>query len=164
LQRSPTWGLAERLPAQTAAFLGSANEVPTWVPEVHATVLYLAIREAHFADDDAFLAHASACNRAVLETPTNRVLFWVATPRGILRGASLRWSALHRGSSVDVRIRSDVSADLELRFPLNLFPEIVLRGLATGFAAALENAGARNLVLDLRVVESTRARFTARWR
>jgi hypothetical protein len=164
LQRSPTSGLADRVPAQVAALLASASELPTWVPEVHATVLSLAIREAHFADDASFLEHASACNRAVLQTPSNRTLFWVATPTAILRAAGLRWSALHRGSSVEVRIRSEVSAGLELRFPLHLFPEVVLRGTATGFAAVLENAGARDVVVDLRAVEPTRAVFAGHWR
>jgi hypothetical protein len=164
LKGSLTSDLAERLPAEAAALLESARAAPAWVPEVYASVLYLAIREVHFADDAAFLAHASARNRALLETPTNRLLFWVASPKDILRAAGLRWSTLHRGSSVRVRIRSDTSAEVELRFPPHLFPEIVLRGTGTGFAVALENAGARDVVGDLQSVEPTRAVFAARWR
>jgi hypothetical protein len=164
LSRSPTDGLAERLPAPIASLLDARRPFPAWVPEVHASALYLAIREAHFADDDAFVAHARACNRAVLDTPTNRVLFWVAAPRAILRAASVRWGALHRGSSIEVRITGDTSADLLMTFPPHVFPEIVLRGVATGFTAALENAGARGLVMEVVAVETTRAWFSARWR
>ena len=163
LRRSPTRGLAERLPAPLAPLLAEGATMPAWVPEVHATSLYLAIREAHFADDEAFVAHAYACNRAVLDTPTNRVLFWVAAPRAILRAAALRWNALHRGSSLDVRIRNDTSAEVAMTFPAGLFPEIVLRGTATGFAAALENAGARDVLMTLDGLTPTRARFSGKW-
>src|ERR1700689_4440894 len=124
LRHSPTRGLAERLPPELGALLTEGAALPSWVPEVHATALYLAIREAHFADDAAFLAHAYTCNRAVLDTPTNRVLFWVTAPRAILRAAGLRWNALHRGSSLDVRIRSEHSAQIAMRFPPHLFPEM----------------------------------------
>jgi hypothetical protein len=164
LQQSPTAGLAERLPAQAAALLAKADNMPVWVPEVHATTLFLAIREAHFADDAAFLAHARECNRAVLATPGNRILFWVASPRAILRAGPIRWGALHRGTSIEVRTRGDGAADVTVTFPPHLLPEIVLRGNGTGFAVAIENAGGQEVALDLRVFEPTRAVFTARWR
>jgi hypothetical protein len=163
LQRSPARGLAAFVPAQVAPLLVPDRPFPTWVPEVHASVLYLAIREARFADDAAFLAHARACNRAVLQTPTNRVLFWALSPSAILRAAGLRWGSLHRGTSIDVRVARDASAQLVLEYPPRLFPEIVLRGTATGFAAALENAGARDVHLELRAAEETRALFDGRW-
>ncbi len=164
LQRSPTRGIAELLPRPIGALLADVRRLPTWVPEVHATALYLAIREAHFADDDAFLTHARACNQAVLATPTNRVLFWVAAPKAILRAAGLRWGTLHQGSSIDVRITSDTSAEATLRFPPNLLPEIVLRGNGSGFVAAIENAGGRDGTFELRAIDATHAEFVGAWR
>lgn len=164
LRQSPTAGLAKRIPAEAAALLAAADGMPTWVPEVHAAVVYLAIREAHFADDAAFLAHARECNRAVLETPLNRIVFWVASPRAILRAGPIRWGALHRGSSIEVRMRGEHTADAAVTFPPHLFPEVVLRGNGTGFAAAIENAGGKDVVLDLREFEPTRAVFSATWR
>ena len=164
LERSETSGLAERLPREVTGLLTEGTRTPTWVPEVHATVLYLAIREAKFVDDEAFVAHARTRNREVLDTPTNRLVFWVASPRAILRGAGLRWGSLHRGTSVDVRLMSETSAQTTLTYPPRLFPETVLRGTATGFSAALENAGARDVVLDVHSVSETRATFSAEWR
>lgn len=164
LRGSPTSGLMELLPREAAAVLASANNLPAWVPEVHATVLYLAIREAHFADDAAFLDHARIRNRALLDTPTNRVLFWVVSPRDMLRAAGPRWNNLHRGSTVNVRIRGDSSAEVDLTFPAHLLPEVVLRGNAVGFAIALEKTGASEVVVEVREVEPTRARFRADWR
>src|SRR5215469_9981046 len=93
LRQSPTRDIARHVPAQVAGLLNRDRAAPTWVPEVHANVLYLAMREAHFADDAAFLAHARKCNRAVIETPMNRLVFWVAATRAILRGAGLRWGS-----------------------------------------------------------------------
>jgi hypothetical protein len=163
LRASPTSSLSDRLPPEAAVLLEKANRMPDWVPTVQANVLYLAIREVQFTDDAAFFAHASACNRAWLETPIIRVFFWVATPRDILRAAGPRWSTVHRGGSINVRIRGDSSAELELGFPPYLFPEIVLLAMRTGFVAVLENAGARNVAIDVRVTEPTRAIFVARW-
>jgi hypothetical protein len=163
LQRSPTRDVARLVPPQVAALLDRDRPAPPWVPHVHANMLYLAIRQAHFADDAAFLAHAHECNRAVLDTPSNRVVFWVAGPRSILRGTGLRWRSLHRGSALEVRVARDNSADVVLSFPRGLFPELVLRGVATAFAAALENAGAHDVEVQLRAAEPTRAFFTGRW-
>lgn len=164
LRQSAAGGLAPRLPREVAAFLDPGRAFPDWVPEVHANVLYLAIRDARFEDDESFVAHAHRCNRAVLDTPTNRLLFWVAAPKAILRAAGARWRSLHRGSSIEVLFAKDTSAQVVLRYPACLFPAIVLRGTATGFVAALANAGARDVRLDLVRAGPTDAVFDGRWR
>lgn len=163
LRRSCTDGIARVLPPEILPLLDPGRPFPEWVPEVHATALYLAIREVHFPDDAAFVDHARQCNEAVLQTPSNRLLFWVAAPRAILRAAGLRWGTLHQGSSVEVRMARDTSADAILSFPPRMFPEIVLLGMATGFAAALENAGGRDVQVRMRRADATSARFEARW-
>jgi hypothetical protein len=163
LDHSPTAGLCERIPPAVATLLDRSRPMPTWVSEVHANVLYLAIRELYFESDQAFLEHASRVNRAVLDTPINRILFWVASPKSLLRGAGIRWSSLHKGSTFEPRIRGDTAAEAEMGFPANLFPRIVLLGNGTGFAAALENAGARDVVVDLKTLQPTLAVFTASW-
>jgi hypothetical protein len=164
LRQSPTRDVARLVPPQVAALLDRSRPTPAWVPDVHANVLYLAMRQAYFADDAAFLAHARKCNRAVLETPMNRLVFWVAAPRAILRGTGLRWGSLHRGSSLEVRVARDSSGEVVLSYPRGLFPELVLRGNAMAFAVALEYAGGKDVDVQLRSVEPTRAVFTGRWR
>jgi hypothetical protein len=164
LEHSPIDGLAERVPPAVAPLLRAPRNLPEWVSEVHAAVIYLAIREVHFADDAAFLAHARRCNGLVLDTPLNRVLFWAGAPRAILRAASVRWGALHRGSTIEIRCPDEHSAELTMAFPANLLPEIVVRGNGTGFAVAMERTGARDLEVHLRVMSPTRAVFAARWR
>jgi hypothetical protein len=164
LQQSPTRDVADLVEPQVAALLDLDRPIPTWVPEVHANVLYLAIRKAHFVDDAAFLAHARESNRAVLDTPFNRLVFWAASPRAILRSAGLRWGSLHRGSGIEVRSARDCSAEIGLSFPCGLYPELVLRATGSGIALALENTGARDVEVHLRVVEPRRALFSARWR
>jgi hypothetical protein len=163
IEHSPMAGLPERLPAPAAALLRGDGRVPNWVPEVHATVIYLAIRELHFRDDAAFLEHARRCNRAVLQTPTNRLLLWAASPRAILRGTSLRWGSLHRGSTLEARTPDERSAEITLTFPPRLLPEIILRGNGAGISVALEGAGAHDVEVDLRTIEPSRAVFHARW-
>ena len=164
LAGSPLSGLSERVPPPVAELLREPANLPTWVPEVHATVIYLAMREVHFASDAAFLQHAEKVNRGVLETPVNRVLFWVASPRAILRGGSVRWGSLHRGSTIEVRTRVENSADLTLRFPPNLLPELIALGNGTGFKLALANAGAHDVSVRLRRFDATHATFEASWR
>lgn len=162
LRRTPTHGVARLLPPEVARLVAHDRPSPAWVPEVHATAVYLAIRHAHFDDDAAFVAHARECNRAVLDTPTSRLLFWAASPRAILRTAKLLWANLHRGSAIEVRFSRDNSAEALLSFPRGLFPELVLRGTGTGFASALENSGGRGVEVQLRRAESP-AVFAARW-
>jgi hypothetical protein len=163
LRASPTAGLAERVPPVVARLVTDESAITTWVPEVHANVLYVAIRECSFRDDESFLVHAHACNEAVLQTPLNRVVFWVAAPKAILRAAGLRWGSIHRGSTLEVSVARDTYAHCVLRYPPNLFPAIVLRGLATAFAAALENAGGRDVRVELRDAGAAVALFDARW-
>jgi hypothetical protein len=163
IEHSPTAGL-EELPAPAAALLRRDESMPNWVPEVHATVVFLAIRELHFRDDAAFLEHARRCNQAVLETPTNRLLLWAASARAILRAASLRWGSLHRGSTLEVRTPDERSAEITLAFPPRLLPEIVLRGNGAGLSVALESAGARDVEVELHAMEPSQAVFRARWR
>jgi hypothetical protein len=163
IEHSPTAGLPEQLPARAAALLRRDGGMANWVPEVHATVIYLAIRELHFRDDAAFVEHARRCNRAVLETPANRLLLWAGSPRAILRGTSLRWGSLHRGSTLEARTPDERSAELTLGFPPRLLPEIVLRGNGAGIGVALEGAGARDVEVDLHAMEPSRAVFRVRW-
>jgi hypothetical protein len=164
LGQTPTHDVARLVPPQVAALLDRDRPIPTWLPEVHANALYLAIRDAHFADDAAYLAHARESNRAVLDTPVNRLVFWAASPRAILRSAGLRWGTLHRGTAIEVRSARDSSVEIGLSFPRGLYPELVLRANASGIAVALENTGAREVEVHLRAVEPTRALFAARWR
>jgi hypothetical protein len=164
LQGSPIDGLSDVVPPQVAGLLGARSSLPVWVPEVHATVIYLAMRDVHFASDAAFLEHAEKVNRGVLETPINRVLFWVASPRSILRGGSVRWGSLHRGSTIEVRTRDEHSAELTLRYPPNLLPKLIALGNGTGFKLALENAGAKEVDVTLRESDSTHTTFDSRWR
>ena len=163
LRQTPTHDVADLVSPQVAALLDGDRPVPTWVPEVHANVLYLAIRDVHFADDAAYLAHARESNRAVLDTPVNRLVFWATSPRAILRSAGLRWGTLHRGTAIQVRAARDSSVEIGLSFPRGLFPELVLRANGSGIAVALENTGARDVEVHLREVEPTRALFAARW-
>ena len=164
LRQTPTHHVARLVSPQLAALLDRDRPIPTWVPEVQVNALYLAIRDAHFADDAAYLAHARESNRAVLDTPFNRVIFWAASPRAILRSAELRWGSLHRGSAIEVRSARDSSVEINLSFPRGLFPELVLRATASGIAVALGNTGARDVEVHLRAVEPTCALFAARWR
>jgi hypothetical protein len=164
LERSPLDGLAERVPPAVARLLRAPRDLPQWVPEVHATVIYLAMREVHFQDDASFLAHARRCNQSVLETPLNQVLFWAASPRAILRAGPVRWGSMHRGSTITVRSPDEHSGELTMAFPENLFPEIVVRGNGTGCALAIERAGGRAPEIHLREMSPTRAVLEARWR
>ena len=164
LDGSPTDGLSKVIPPRIAELLRPRADLPVWVPEVHATVIYLAMREVHFASDEAFLEHAKRLNRGVLETPVNRVLFWVASPQSILRGGSVRWGSMHRGSTIEVRTRNEGSAETTLSYPPYLLPRLIALGNGTGFKVAMENAGGKNVEVTLREYDSTHATFDSKWR
>jgi uncharacterized protein (TIGR02265 family) len=148
LQDYPTTRLP-RLPDPVQALVDEPPLASVWVSEVHATALYMAICDAHFEDDDAFVAFSGTFNRKLLRSPLYRVLMLVATPARLAHRAGMRWGALHRGSTFEIEMLAEGDARARLRYPTELFPHLMLRCFATGFQAAIEGSGGKNVRLEM---------------
>jgi hypothetical protein len=65
---------------------------------------------------------------------------------------------------LEIRVAHDTSAQATLLFPPHLFPDLVLRGIATAFIAALQNAGAVDVTFAPLRSDASHAFFEGRWR
>jgi hypothetical protein len=122
--------------------------VNAWIPETHATAIYMLMADTAFISDEAFLADAVTRNRTLLNSAFYRVLFAVLSPKRVVRGAAERWSKLHDGSELLVERTEDRSCDLLLRIPEALLPPLMLRCYGVGFSVAGQLAGARDVRIE----------------
>ncbi|MEM6289765.1 MAG: hypothetical protein AAGA54_00825 [Myxococcota bacterium] len=110
-----------------------------WVPEALNTAIVLATAD-DAADDDVFLASVLDRNLELYKRPVYRALMFVLSPTLALMGAPRRWSAFHRGTTLDVGAWKPVgdrnTATLRLEHPAGLFPPLIHRAYAEAFRAA----------------------------
>jgi hypothetical protein len=163
----PELGRDPMLPPVIAGFF-KGEYANRWMPEVVGQVVNLMIRDAALPTDDALLKWSYETSSRLFRDSPFRVLMKLVSPTLLVMGAAQRWSALHAGSTLEsgkVERTEDGSATSGLlRFPAGLFPELFLRALAPAFQAAVENARARNVAVNLRRFSSTDAEYRITWR
>ena len=91
------------------------------------------------------------------------VLLRLVSPGLLLRGAALRWSSFHRGTSLRTHSVTRNSATIVLEHPQHLFDPMGLRATAMGFKAALDASGAESSRVEVAEAGSGRARFEGTW-
>lgn len=132
--------LRDVLPKPVHWLLEPGVPVTRWVPEVHATCIYLALRELYFPSDDTFVADALQRNIRLLEKPMYKVLMRFLTPTRAAQGTALAFSQMHRGLELSVDPQADAWF-VTLKHPPHLVPELLGRCYATALRAALEVKG-----------------------
>ncbi len=129
-----------RVPDPILPLLEDGFPVSRWVPEVHATVVYLTLRELFFANDDAFVADALERNTALLRRPIYRVLMRLLSVTRAAQGPSIAYSQMHRGT--DLIVKAEPHAWLvTLKHPPYLIPEVMARCYGTALRAAIQEKG-----------------------
>ena len=152
-----------RLPEPIQKLIDNPPLASAWVREVHATALYLAICDAHFDTDDAYVTFSADFNRNLLRSPLYRILMLVATPNLLMKRAGMRWGALHRGSTLFVEPAGDKVARGLVRYPTELFPLLLMRCFATAFQAAIEGSGGKNVQVTMRERSAQQAEYDVSW-
>jgi hypothetical protein len=136
------------LPEALARYALDPPAIGTWVPETFHSVLVAAIFDARFRDNggrDAFETWSYERNRKLFQSPLYRVLFLVVRPERVFIGIEKRWSAFHRGSSLEVVAEAAKRRTVRLTHPARLFSEPALHAFGAAFRAAGEAAGLRQL-------------------
>ena len=136
--------LVDSLPTEVHPLLERDFPVSRWISEVHATTVYLGLRERFFASDDAFVADALERNRTLLRKPMYRILMRLLTRSRAAKGASVAYSQMHRGTKL-IAVSEDERWDVEIEHPPHLVPPILGRCYATAMRAALEVKGYQNV-------------------
>jgi hypothetical protein len=162
IQLAPeSWG--SDLPAPLDAMMDDPPPLAAWIPEVHATAVYLAIVDARGWADKDFVEQALTMNRELLQGPLYRILMTVFSPSRLVRGASNRWAAMHRGIELSAEMDGSTSGLFNLRFPRRLVPTLIAQCYATGFQAALEMASAKRVTVSLVTSTDEDAAYRCDW-
>lgn len=154
---------AAGLPPVLRAMVENPPPVTSWVTEVHACALFVAMRDV-MASDAAFQDHMYKMNRALLDGVLYGFLFRLLSPKRILDGARSRWTQLHRGVTFEVtREGGDNTAGVVMRFPTGLIPLLLLNSYCGAFRAALEVAGGKDVKVQLVEGSAVLGRYQATW-
>jgi hypothetical protein len=138
------------LPNRLRAMLEAPVPVTAWVTEVEASALFMALRDAAFADDQAYFEHVYRSSRRLMDSALYRLLFRLLGPRTVLRGAHSRWGLFHRGVEMSLAFPGGTEtseATITLRFPPHLFPRLMQESFGDTFRAAAELSGARAVAI-----------------
>jgi hypothetical protein len=153
--------VAMHLPPALRSLVDEPRRESAWISEVHSIALGLALCDLLMTSDDDLIALAYRMNRDLMTGALTRIIFMVVSPAILLTGASARWSAFHRGSTLKSKGRG--RGTIRLDYPEQLVPELIARVHARGFGAVLEGAGSRNASVTLREWTSTYSTFDAVW-
>ncbi len=139
--------LQSALPASLRGLVSGQSGASAWIPEVHATVVYLTLRELFFSSDDAFVRDAHTRNQQLLggsrfgDPPR-------LSPANIEGKSRALFNQMHRGIGVEADVTRQPWT-WRLTFPPHLVPPLLARCYATALAAGLEFAGKKAVYIEL---------------
>lgn len=154
------------LPEAVERLLRDPPGLGEWLPETYHSILMSSFFDARFASAGglpAFEAWVYEGNRKLLSSAAYRILFAVVSPERVFVGAHKRWSAFHRGSSLEVERADKRSAAFRLVYPPRLMSDLAVRGFSMAFRAAGEAAGAKLMQVRFEIESDTTTRYDAHW-
>jgi len=110
----------------------------SWVPEVHANAVYLAIRDEQFTSDRDFLAYCHRTNQDFFKSPLCRALTVLPSAKSALIAFKLGWKFLRKGTFLAISEQPDETLRIRLTWPPMVTPEVLARAFVTGFDTAIE--------------------------
>lgn len=140
--------LAMVVPPALHPLIRGEVEPTMWIPEVHATVIYLGLREAFFESDDAFVRDAKARNLEIVKSIFAAGAPAMVSPARIGTASQEAFGMHHRG----LRVQTDMSHQpwtWSLFFPEHVVPELLARCYATALVAGLEAMGKQAIYVEL---------------
>ena len=163
LVQQPVAEIAARLPAPLRALVVDPPVDSEWMSEVRLVAIYLGVTDVRGYGDADVLAWARDRNRALFRNPAYRILMAVSSPATLLRGATMRWSNWHRGSTLEIEGITDAGVRALLRFPPGLFGDLMLKVFGEAFSAGLELARAPAPAASVELVAPGVARYLVTW-
>ncbi|MBN1962720.1 MAG: hypothetical protein JW841_17450 [Deltaproteobacteria bacterium] len=140
-----------------------------WYPDVAGCTLLMMLRDKVFSTDSEAVNWVNNNMESIYKRPMYRMLMLVLSPSLIALGATKRWAAFHRGSTLTagpiVRDKDGLATtDLTLIFPAYLFNEMHVRQYAAAYCTALRNTRGQNPQVFLNGYSSTEAKYIASWK
>ena len=143
--------IVEGLPSLMLRVLQQPPPANLWMSTVLCEAVLCAAYDFAFTSRHEAIAATVERNLRLFQSPMYRALMVVTTPKMLLRATGARWSAFHRGTTLEMVSAGAHDAVAVLSFPPHVFiPEnpIDVRG---GLEAALLASGSTNVSV---VVES----------
>lgn len=165
LDSRPLDANAPELHEDLRRLIANPPPVSSWVPEVQFVATSMSIYGRYFGGDDlpGFDEWICTRNAALFRKPLYRVLIALLSPERLLVGASKRWAAFHRGTTLTLLDHTPVSANVKIEFPPHLYNAELLHGFAAGMRAAAIVAGGRNVTSGLDSPGAASAEYWIRW-
>src|SRR6266704_1402888 len=133
LFQQPVDQLVARLPEPLRLLVVDPPVDSEWMSEVRFAAIYHAVVDLRAFSEADLLAWARERNRALFRNPAYRILMAVSSPATLLRGASMRWSNWHRGTTLEIEGILDDGVRALLRFPPGLFDDLMLSVFGQAF-------------------------------
>jgi hypothetical protein len=134
-----------------------------WVSEAVFQTMNLVVRDLAFPTDEAFYDWTYAMSQSIFDKAVVRTLMRLMSPTLVIMGATKRWAAFHRGSTLTAGPVTETNGRLfskvVLSYPAGLFPDLYLRGLSRSFLAALDGSRGKNARVELKAVHATSAEY-----
>ena len=155
------------LPRELRELVLEPPPVSSWVPEVYANSIMMAIRDVHFEPGTvgvtAYSEWTRERNLLLLTRPLYRALFLLLSPERLLKGLQRRWGAFRKGTTIELVHQGVGAVELRVRYPENLYEETTLSGLRGALVAALEAAGAGHVKVELIEFDDRQASYRGSW-
>ncbi|HLT40869.1 MAG TPA: hypothetical protein VK034_31545 [Enhygromyxa sp.] len=152
------------LPSVLQAHLDERAPADQWILQCRTLALMIAMVEARrlALDEEAQWIRSAAS--MLFSTPMYRLLIWAISPRLMIRGADIRWSAFFRGSSLHAML-GEHEAELELRAPPGLFDPTLAQIFTDVLRAALSYSehDSSAVWLELSGFEPGHIRYAISW-
>lgn len=154
------------LPPRLEAIILAPPAASDWIPEAELWALRTCMYDRDFADAGGMAAYSEwvyGLNLRLLRSPLYRILFAVLSPERLFVGSTNRWSAFHKGTSMEDVQATRGRGRFRLKTPPYLVPDIGRIGAESAHRAALELAGAEKVVLTSRRESPSLILFDATW-
>jgi hypothetical protein len=150
------------LPPEVEALLREPPPVNTWMSTMMLEAAFLAYADERFSSQAAAEDWVYRSDLLRFRGPLYRILMVLTRPSSMLRAAGTRWSAFHRGTSLEVETASERAVGT-LRFPPWLYLPDAKINFSGSFRAALTAAGASTAVAELAEAGQDFHRYLATW-
>ena len=167
LDRLPFSDELEQLPPALAELITHPEPLSAWIPSVHYNALFLVALDRFFERDPERVASWYYELRVeMFRSILYRALMLAVSPTKIFRSAHRRWGTFHRGTTLSVEFdpASPYQGVAKLEYPAGLQTPLTVRMLGSGLQAALEAAGARELMWRVERYTPEFTVMSGRWR
>ena len=155
--------IVEAVPREVQAILRTPPPLSSWVTEVEAQCALIALRERVFSDDDAYVSHARARGRGVMDGPLYRAVFRVFSSSRVARMTQSAWGLFHKGTTNHVIASNATHVVVQLHHPRNIFLPFVIRGFLSAGEEALKIGGATGVRGSVVSSEATSSLARLEW-